>query len=404
MVKANQQISSSAALSSGTKKIAIVTCCVDDWGGSEELWARAIPYLISDGCSISIYKTGINVNHPEYIKLSKLGVAFFDLNTPPVPYETISFRVKRKFARMLNSNAYPDPPQGALEKWRMEMTQQPPSLVIISQGINFDGIRYGSVCIDLGIDFVMIAQKAVDFYWPDSGLRAVMKEVYAHSRRNFFIAKHNLTLTEEQIGFRLKNNSLVFNPVKLNRQIIPYPSSTDRYKLACIGRYFLLDKGQDMLIRILAQEKWRNRPISVSFIGSGDDKAALESLAKLLNTDNVEFRGHVNNIEELWQEFHALVLPSRSEGMPLVLLEAMSVGRTGIVSDAGGNGEIIFEGINGFIGAPHFESFDQAMERAWQSRSQWQELGKNAFDYIVRNIPLLPEKEFANQLKMIVHG
>ena len=51
----------------------------------------------------------------------------------------------------------------------------------------------------------------------------------------------------------------------------------------------------------------------------------------------------------IWAEHHALVLPSRFEGMPLVVVEAMLCGRPCIVTDVGGNAELIRDGINGFL-------------------------------------------------------
>jgi glycosyltransferase involved in cell wall biosynthesis len=384
--------------------IAIVTCCLDDWGGSEELWARAIPFLLADGFRIKVFKAGLNRSHPEYLKLSSMGVELEELNTPPAVKESTGFRIKRKLARIINNDAYPDPPQGNIEKLKADLQALSPQLVVISQGINFDGVHYGMVCNQLGINYALVAQKGVDFYWPDPGLRKLMQEVYYKASKNFFIAQHNLRLTEDQIGSRLNNSSLIFNPVKIHREIIPYPAVEGRYKLACIGRYFLLDKGQDMLIRIMSREVWKNRNITVTFIGSGPDKDALQSLALLHGVDNVLFEGYATNMEDVWKNYHALILPSRSEGMPLVLLEAMSAGRTSIITNAGGNAEIVQNDVTGFIGEAQTESFNEAMERAWSKRDEWEEMGIKASTYIKEKIPMSPEKEFANQIKLIIHG
>jgi glycosyltransferase involved in cell wall biosynthesis len=176
------------------------------------------------------------------------------------------------------------------------------------------------------------------------------------------------------------------------------------YKLACIGRYFLLDKGQDMLIRIMGRDVWKKRNITVTFIGSGPDKDALQSLATLHGVENVLFEGYATDMVEVWKKYHALILPSRSEGMPLVLLEAMSAGRPSIITNAGGNAEIVQNDVTGFIGEAQTESFSEAMERAWVKRSEWKEMGTKASTYIKEKIPLSPEKEFANQIKLIIHG
>jgi glycosyltransferase involved in cell wall biosynthesis len=84
-------------------------------------------------------------------------------------------------------------------------------------------------------------------------------------------------------------------------------------------------------------------------------------------------------MEHPWDEYHALLLPSRSEGLPLVVQEAMAAGRISIAGNAGGTAELVKDGENGFLGEPNLESFTQALERAWERRSSWEELGTVAF-------------------------
>jgi glycosyltransferase involved in cell wall biosynthesis len=271
-------------------------------------------------------------------------------------------------------------------------------LVIISQGINFDGLGLAYNCAQLGLPYVLIAQKAVDFYWPYHAGRAAMRDIYLKAAWSYFVSNRNKKLTEEQFGICLPKSEVIYNPVKVSRQILPMPGTKQGFKLACIGRYFLLDKGQDILIRIMAQPKWKARPIVISFIGSGIDKEGLIEMAALLGLENIRFLDFVEDIEELWKNYHALILPARSEGLPLVLLEAMACGRTAIVSTAGGNGEVITDGVNGFIGYANENDFDMAMERAWEARAEWEVMGKRAYAFIEENIPIPPEKKFAESL------
>ncbi len=242
----------------------------------------------------------------------------------------------------------------------------------------------------------------MDFYWPPLSERSFMIKALQHARKCFFVSHHNKKLTEEQFGIHLANSKIIYNPVKISDRIV-FPSVNDGYKLACVARLFLLDKGQDILLRILSQKKWKERPVKISFIGSGDDYEGLHAMAKFLNISNVEFTGQINDIEKIWRQHHALILPSRSEGLPLSLVEAMAAGRPVIVTNAGGNAELVQEGITGFIGQINETSFDDAMERAWNNRNNWESIGKRAAAFIQEKIPKNPENDFANYLNEMIH-
>lgn len=384
-------------------KIAVISFCWDDWGGSEELWARSIPALQQSGHELTVLKDRINFSHPEFAKLTAKGVKLIEID-PALPLsEKIikqSTAFLRKAAVKFRLSPFEPVSYAALKK---HLINEKPDLVIFSQGINFDGLKYAYQCLLLGIPYVIVSQKAVDFYWPQQADRAHMLETLQKARKCYFVSHHNLRLTEEQFGNRLINSQVIFNPVKLSGQLIPFPPVNGIYKIACVARLFLLDKGQDILIRILSQQKWRDRPVLVSFIGTGSDEEGLKAMASFLNVTNIQFAGQIQDIEVLWKDYHALILPSRSEGLPLSMVEAMSAGRPVIVTNAGGNTEIVTEGITGFIGEADVTSFDLAMERAWENRNQWESIGINAAKYISEIIPESPEKEFASLINDITN-
>jgi glycosyltransferase involved in cell wall biosynthesis len=380
------------------RKIVIVSSCTEDWGGSEELWGRSVPILQQAGYSISVVKYWINRQHPEFVKLADRNVNLIEI----FPARSISKRVINKIGKIANQTALAlklIAPEGEdFSNYIRIMKEEAPELVIISQGINFDGLKMAYQCLLLNIPYVVISQKAVDFYWPHRDDRAFMLEALQKAKKNYFVSHHNHRLTEEQFGKKLTNGQVIFNPMKLSGKIVPYPQSAEVYRIACLGRLFLLDKGQDVLIRILSAQKWRERPVVISFIGKGVDEAALKDMAALLNVTNVEFVGHINDIEEMWKNYHALILPSRSEGLPLSMVEAMSAGRPVIISNAGGNTELVEEGLTGFIGYPNEASFGEAMERAWQRRDEWEKIGATAAAFVSANVPQSPETDFANHI------
>ncbi|MEC3879910.1 glycosyltransferase family 4 protein [Parapedobacter sp. 10938] len=384
--------------------VVILTTCSDDWGGSEELWAKSVPFIRDAGHSVTVCKAEIALEHPKFIELKNLGVTFQAI------YPDLQGFGKRLIRRVGNElwkwrnrkNGLLDLVlHGSVQAFETYLRRAKPAFVIISQGINFDGLAFAHPCLKLGIPYVIIAQKAVDFYWPGPQDRRVMRELLLHAKRCFFVSKHNLRLTEEQFGVRLTNGEVIFNPIKISSPI-PYPALQSTYRFCCIARLFILDKGQDMLLRVLSLEKWKRRPIHVSFIGKGMDKEALMELAALLDVKNVSFEGYTDRIDEVWKTHHMLVLPSRSEGLPLTIMEAMMAGRPVITTDAGGNAEFLEDGVSGYISLPAERSLDEAMERAWQQRDRWQEIGQNASKCIAREVPSSPEEIFGKKILAII--
>jgi len=118
-----------------------------------------------------------------------------------------------------------------------------------------------------------------------------------------------------------------------------------------------------------------------------------------LRLTNVEFVGQQNNIEEIWSKHHALVLPSRFEGMPLALVEAMLCRRTCVVTDVAGHRELVRDGINGFVAqAPTAELLDVAMNRLWEARSRIKEMGHTAGEDVRRWVSRDPVEDFVQLL------
>jgi glycosyltransferase involved in cell wall biosynthesis len=75
---------------------------------------------------------------------------------------------------------------------------------------------------------------------------------------------------------------------------------------------------------------------------------------------------------DIWRENHVLVLASRAEGLPIVVVEAMLCGRICIVTDVGNNTEVIEDGVDGSIAkCASATGIRDALERAWERRTEW---------------------------------
>jgi glycosyltransferase involved in cell wall biosynthesis len=189
--------------------------------------------------------------------------------------------------------------------------------------------------------------------------------------------------------------------VRVNEPL-PWPTATDGVcRLACVARIWPLEKAQDVLLQVLALDKWRSRPMELSLFGEGPMARGIREMADWLGLRNVRFPGFTDPTE-IWRSHHALLLPSRAEGLPLAQVEAMLCGRPVIVADAGGTSEILRDGEHGFLAnAPTVAAVDEALERAWQRRDDWPSIGRAAADHLRTLYPADPCGTFADVLEQL---
>jgi glycosyltransferase involved in cell wall biosynthesis len=342
------------------------------WGGSEELWSAAALALRRKGFAVSVFKARLDSHPAQTAVLTKAGCRMTDLAG--------AGWVPRRL-RTLVSVIWPVARAHMLARLTVAFRLNHPALVVISQGINHDGWYLGAFCARRRVPYVMISQKATDLYWPNDAIRHELDTCFRHTLAALFVSEHNLRLTEEQLGFTLPHSRVVRNPFKASWQCTPppWPAASDKIVLACLARLESSEKGQDMLLRVLAMAKWRARPIRVRFYGSGCNEQGLRAMARFLALDSVDFVGHVEHPEAIWQDCHALVLSSRCEGLPLSLIEAMLHARPAIVTDVGGNAEAMIDNQTGFLATNASEqALDEALERAWARRAEWPEIGRAA--------------------------
>lgn len=348
------------------------------------MWSGAACVLAEKGYSLSCFKTALDEAHPRIRRLKSLSCSVRNLRRLSV-------------SQRLTTRAQ-------LLSLALHLTARRPDMVVISQGDNYDGLHVGYLCRKLRIPYTLISQKATDHFWPTDRSRPYRRDIFQRAARCFFVSEHNLRLTEEQIGVTLKNAEVVRNPYLVSAVgPLPWPSREDEcLRLACVARLYVLDKGQDILLRVLAREKWKNRKLHVSFFGQGINAEALADLAARLGLRNVSFEGHTRDVPGIWKNHHALILPSRAEGLPLALVEAMMCGRPAIVTKVGGNAEVVDDHVTGFLADPSEDPLDAALEEAWARKGELSEMGGRAAIRIRELVSPHPAEDFANRLIEIV--
>lgn len=361
------------------------------WGGSELLWQQAACAAARQGIqtrALACYA----LPDRRQVQLRQAGA---DLTTFSWPGSLSRFA-----SRIRRAPAWRSDVSASLLK---ALQANRPDLVVISQGNNIDGIPFAEACRHLQLPYALLVEQASERGWPPDDQVERMRTVYQGARRTWFVSQHNQELTEFAIGCRLPNASVVRNPTGVDPaqcSQLDWPATEPVWRLACVARLAIRDKGQDLLIQTLALPHWRQRPLQVSICGEGPNAGSLQRLAELLDVRCLHFTGHTDRLEALWRQHHALILPSRVEGLPLALVEAMLCGRPAIATRVAGIPEVLDDGATGFLAAaPTVEHLDEALQRAWAHRQEWQAMGQEASRRIRHLMPAQPAEAFLDEVR-----
>lgn len=125
--------------------------------------------------------------------------------------------------------------------------------------------------------------------------------------------------------------------------------SDDTTVLGSIARFDTI-KNHPMLLSAFAQVVSKNPNCFLLLVGDGDERANIErKIDELGIGDKVILPGYKTNPAGWLAAMDVFLLSSFSEGTSMTLLEAMSLGKPCVVTDVGGNPEIICDGENGLV-------------------------------------------------------
>jgi glycosyltransferase involved in cell wall biosynthesis len=161
-------------------------------------------------------------------------------------------------------------------------------------------------------------------------------------------------------------------------------------------------KGLEFFIKaakiILSQNAGQN--IKFLIVGDGPLKNSLEALALNLGIEHdVIFLGHRYDCDQLTSEMSIVVLPSLSEGIPMSLLEALSLGKPVVATRVGGVPEVIEDGVNGvLVGAGDETAIARACTSMINNYSWAEQLGMNGKKIIEKQFSAKANAENIAQL------
>jgi glycosyltransferase involved in cell wall biosynthesis len=167
------------------------------------------------------------------------------------------------------------------------------------------------------------------------------------------------------------------------------PSRENR-KLAmlAVGRLHPV-KDHAFLVRACRLLKERDVPFTCVIAGDGPERASIETLIRNFDLrDEVRLVGHLPRqyLDAHYARADLVVLTSRSEGIPLALMEAMARGKPVLAPAITGIPELVLDGKNGFLYIPgSLEDFVARIESVYRYQSALGPLGLAAREHVLQH-------------------
>lgn len=216
--------------------------------------------------------------------------------------------------------------------------------------------------------FNLYAGSKLGFYWRLLSAKLVWKTVV-------------LTKADEQSYRKYVNSDIVcipnFSPIRFQKK-----SKIESNILLAVGR-LENQKGFDLLL-----QAWRKIFPSASnwelhIVGSGSLKSSLVKQAEILDIkDSVIFKEATKDIANVYQQASCLVMSSRFEGLPMVLIEAKMAGLPCVSFDCpNGPAEVIRDGIDGYlVPAEDVDALASRLIELLNNRNMLKKMGELAYE------------------------
>lgn len=225
---------------------------------------------------------------------------------------------------------------------------------------------------------VVISERA-DPFQKMSKLDRIIHTVYNHADGAVFQTNG----AKEFYSKKLQMKSVVIpNPVVNTHSEILHDYYNSKKEIVSVGRFEIIQKRQDILLRAgnIVFEKYPD--YRIVFWGDGPDEIRVKELAKELGIDSkVIFGGVTDRVLEKLNQSEIFVLSSDYEGIPNVLIEAMSIGMPCVATDCspGGAKMLLEDGkIGKLVDCGNYEDLAKKIIYFIENREKEIEYGNNA--------------------------
>ncbi len=162
------------------------------------------------------------------------------------------------------------------------------------------------------------------------------------------VCQRDVEIARGGLGAKDVQLALVHNGIA-ELSCTPVGIASQSCRLISVAR-FEEPKDQLTLVKAMATipaENWQ-----LTLVGSGPTMAECQKLAQELGLHQIRFLGERADVADLLAQSDLFVLSSRSESLPVSVIEAMRAGLPVVATDVGGMTELVIEGCSGFLVGP----------------------------------------------------
>lgn len=175
------------------------------------------------------------------------------------------------------------------------------------------------------------------------------------------------------------------------------------FRWLAVGRLHK-DKDYENLLSALSLLKKQSTNFRLVIAGDGAERPRIEEIISQEGLEQfVELLGLVENVKTLYSSADALVLPSRNEGLPMVLLEAAASSLPIVATNVGGVSDVVLDGQTGYLVPPRdaYSLADAMLKMMKRSPVDLERMGANARCHVKKSFSM---EETASRWESLYRG
>ncbi len=276
---------------------------------------------------------------------------------------------------------------------RRYIKEEKPDIIIATQAMMF----FCCYIANMNIGIPIIAADHTSFTRRINPLLDFVRyRLYAKANGLSILTKKDFKV----LGDKYPNKQVIYNPISF--PILATPRIRKK-RILCVGRLEVWDiKGFDLIIKIWAElaPKYPEWTLEIAGPGDSKSKAYLKKMIEDNKLSSCILLGQVDDMKNLYSSSEIFALPSRMEGFPMVLMEAMSQGCACIAFEVGGaTNEMLDENSGIIVKDGDIEAFKQALITLIKDKTIRELYSINA----INSVKKFSVDEFVDSWECLIH-